>query len=290
MDYLTIVILAMFGLPIVKRTFTEIAKGKNIIAKVPFYGPIKNLPSSHSFTTPDGLYKNLSYIRKDRRIKGLVFDINSPGGDANASQQVYEIIKEIKLPKVALVNGVCASGAYMAACACDEIVATEFSLIGSIGAIMKKYVFSDFMAKHGLSVEIIKSGKNKDFFSSHRNFSEDEVKMLTELVDNLHSKFVDLVYTSRQGKIKLNKLQEFATGKITDSDSAKRLGLIDYIGSNDVAVNCCETLGGFKASYVQPLIERKSLFSKLSSSLGYNIGKSLAEKVSEIYYDNIKLN
>lgn len=281
-DITTYMIMGIIGYPILKRNIEEWRRGKNIIAKIPFHGTIDSgNPGKPKMTSPQGLEKVLGAIKKDKRIKAVIFDINSGGGEASASKEIYEMVKAIEVPKVAYVSGICASGSYMTACGCDEIISPEDTIIGSIGVIMQKPVAEELMKKIGVKFETIKSGENKDFFGYHRSFSDEERKLLEDMIKDSHERFVSLVYDSRKGKMDEEVLQKFATGKITDGPGALKLGLIDRVGNFKKAIEVCEMRGNFKHTNVKEYMYKQSFFGNTLATAGYHFGNGIIKRLIE---------
>lgn len=300
MDYFSLFFVALIGYPIVKRRIDEFKKGDSQILKIPFNGAIQNAgPKDFAPgpTTPQGLEKILDTLKKNERVKGVIFDINSGGGEAGASKTIYDHIKRFKKPKIAYVNSICASGAYMTACACDEIIVAEDALIGSLGVIMQKPNIEELMKKVGVQMEIIKSTEHKDFMSMYRPLAPEEREHLEWLIKRHHERFFELVCKSREGRIGEKTDEEFRQqlrdfgSYVTDGFDAKERGLVDTVGSMKTAVKACERMGKFKNTHVGTLVlQPPSIFSRMFSQTGYHFGKGFAEKISESVPDKNEMH
>lgn len=286
MDLTTILLFgALFGFPKIKKICTDASLGKYRIARLPYMNTISYAqPKDNSppTNTPEGLHNKLNVLENNPKIKGIILEINSGGGSSAASNESYEILKEFKKPKVALVKGICASGAYLVACGCDYIIASEDSLIGSIGVIMKKPNIEGLMKKLGVEMEVITAGKSKDSISYFKPMPEEEKKKLEELLQRSHKRFIETVYDNRCSVLPLETLKKFATGEVTDGFKAKRLGLIDELGNMNTAIKKCEALGNFKHSSIQLIQDKQGFFNKLMQKSCYNIGRGLADGLSEM--------
>jgi protease-4 len=113
----------------------------------------------------------------DKDIKALLINVESPGGAAGSSYAIFNEIKELKkehpeIPVVALTENICASGGYYVACACDHIIASRASLVGSIGVYMGHLQIKDFIEKNDIYYDIIKSGKYKAATSPFTKLTE----------------------------------------------------------------------------------------------------------------------
>lgn len=289
MDYISLLFLGLIGYPIIKRKIDEYKKGDSIVMRVPFNGAIGNAgPKDFAPgpTTPQGLEKILKSLEENERVKGIILDINSGGGEAGASKTIYDLVRKVKKPKVAYVNSLCASGAYMTACGCDEIIAAEDALIGSIGVIMNKFVVRELMEKIGVKLEVIKSKEEKDFMSMFRELRPEERQHLEYLVKKHHERFVNLVYESRKEKagdrMTKSQLESYANGYVWDGIDAAKMGLVDRTGTLKTAIRACEKKGNFKHTYVDTImVQNPSFFGRLFSQLGYSIGKGFADKIEE---------
>ncbi|HEY3066691.1 MAG TPA: signal peptide peptidase SppA [Methylomirabilota bacterium] len=181
--------------------------------------------------------EELKKAEEDRHVRALVVRINSPGGTVTASDIVFrelEMFKQrTKIPVVAVMVDVAASGGYYIALAADTIVAHPTSVTGSIGVIMISVNAQGLMEKLGLATNTIKSGPRKDMGSPFRTLEPEERAIFQSVIDDLYAQFVAKV-VERRG-IPLDAARTIADGRIYTSEQAMRLRLIDRIGyMNDV--------------------------------------------------------
>lgn len=167
---------------------------------------------------------------EDKKIKGIVVKIDSPGGAVGASEEIYRAIKEAteKKPVVCAMGNLAASGGLMAAMGCQKILANESTLTGSIGVIMMSPNVRSIMEKIGVEMTVVKSGKLKDSGSPFREMTPEDREFLQGLINKSYEQFVRMVAESR--KLDIDKVKEFADGRIILGSEAKLLGLIDGIG------------------------------------------------------------
>lgn len=217
----------------------------------------------------DEYLESLNKIRKNKSIKALVVRINSPGGAVGPSQEIYSELENIKqkLPVVASMGTVAASGAYYIACAAEKIFANPGTITGSIGVIAQFVNYKDLLDWAKLDVEVIKSGEFKDIGSPLRTMSEEEKSYLQQLIDNVHLQFKNTVSKTR--KIELQKLNTIANGKIFSGEQAKELNLIDDLGNLNKAIAAAAIMGEIKGDpQIVNFPEKKSpLFELISSKL-----------------------
>jgi protease-4 len=201
-------------------------------------------------------------------IKALVIHIDSPGGGAAVSHEIYETLlaaREEK-PVVAAMTSVAASGGYYIACAADRIVANPGTITGSIGVIMQFYTAGDLMDKIGVDMETIKSGEFKDVGSLNREMTEKEELMLRSVVMDAYEQFVEVVATGRN--MEPQQVRELADGAIFTGHQAYNFGLVDTLGGLNDAVDLAADLAGLEGEpqVVRPYHRKKLGFMDLLGS------------------------
>ncbi len=162
-----------------KETVVQ-GKGWNKILLLDITGFLNDVPANKPFAPPVTLLRDvkekLRKASRDGRIKGVILRINSPGGTVTASDTIYEEIrrfkKEKKVPVVAQMNDVAASGGYYVAVAADRIFAQPTSITGSIGVILQKFNLHELLGKIGIANTPVKSGALKDLGSPFRPSTE----------------------------------------------------------------------------------------------------------------------
>jgi len=190
--------------------------------------------------TPSSVSLVREMLRKaeqDRNIDGLILRINSPGGTVTASDIIHhditEFRKRTKMPITASILGTGTSGGYYVAAAADEIVGHPTAITGSIGVILIKFNLEGVMAKVGVEAQTVKSGDKKDILSPFRRATPEEEKLAQEIIDQLHSRFLDIVQARPGNKLTREELQKLADGRLFTSSQALAAGLIDKIGYLD---------------------------------------------------------
>ena len=174
--------------------------------------------------------------RKDPQIKAVVIRINSPGGSASASQEMYEAVMRLRKakPVICSMGDVAASGGYYTAAACNKIYANRATTTGSIGVITEFPNYQQLAQKIGIGQAIIKSGKFKDTGNPARPLTAEEKQLFQGLISNLYNQFIgDIVIGRReatQGKLTREKLIKLADGRVYSGEQAAKNGLIDENG------------------------------------------------------------
>jgi len=186
---------------------------------------------------------------EDENIKAVVLQINTPGGSTTASDILYKEIVRLKqktgVKVVAAMMDVAASGGYYVSLPADSIFAHPTTVTGSIGVLFMTPKVTRLMDKIGLDVEISKSGENKDMLSPFRASTEEEDKIMRDLIDELGARFLSLVAEHR--KINQSDLAQISTGRVYLAKEALQTGLIDEIGYLEDAISKAKNLAGLPA-------------------------------------------
>ena len=209
-------------------------------ASIPAYGEniavlrIKGTISSSSSlfvetVSPESIFPLLEKIEEDPSVKGVLIEINSPGGSVVASREISMAVKRMKKPTVCWLGDVAASGAYWIASACDTIVADPLSLTGSVGVTASYLQFAGTMEKYGVTYERFVSGEEKDAGSPFRNLTESERENMFRLVNETFRYFLDDVIINRE--LDENAVSSISDGGLFLGKDAKEIGLVDELGT-----------------------------------------------------------
>lgn len=181
--------------------------------------------------------KDLADLAKDKDIKAVVIRINSGGGSAYASEQIWHQIMEMKKlkPVVVSMGGMAASGGYYMSAPANWIVAEPTTITGSIGIFgMFPDVSNLFREKLGLKFDEVKTNKYADFGTRARPFTEEEMSYLSQYVNRGYKLFRHRVAEGR--KMSDNQVEKIAQGHVFTGQDAQKIGLVDQLGGLDVAV------------------------------------------------------
>jgi protease-4 len=231
----------------------EITEGKS-------RGGVFNVSSLGSTTMIETLKKAFA----DSKVVAVVLRIDSPGGSATASDLIWRETVRGKKPLVASMGNVAGSGGYFIAMGAKKIFAEPGTITGSIGVVGGKLVTGGLYEKLGLNTEIISRGKNSGALSSTQPFSPDERRVWTQLLKETYHDFVSKAAEGR--KMEYNRLESLAQGRVYTGRQAKKLGLIDEIGTLDDAVAEAKKLAHLKPGAdvdIEILPEPKSFFEQL---------------------------
>lgn len=168
---------------------------------------------------------------KGDRVKAILLHINSPGGGALDAHDIYARLKEYKeqykVPIYAYVDGMCASGGMMIACAADKIFSGPVGIIGSVGVLMgPNFNVAGLMEKYGVKQLTITRGKDKDMLSPYREWKPGEDQSLEDIIDYDYNLFVNLVASERPQMNKNRLINEFGA-QVYDPVRAEEYGYID---------------------------------------------------------------
>jgi len=193
--------------------------------------------------------EKLDKAASDDDVKAVVLRINSPGGSVAAADMMYHSLAEFKrkkkVPVVACMMDVAASGGYYLACGSDGIIAQPSTVTGSIGTIMQTFSVAGTMEKIGIEAVAVKSGKMKDIGSPLHDMTDEEKQLLQQIIDRFYEQFLGVVEKGRP-ELDKNKLRRLADGRVFIAEQAKELGLIDRIGYPDNAVDWAKEMAGME--------------------------------------------
>ena len=199
------------------------------------------------------LREELDMARADDQVKALVLRINSPGGTVTGSDLIYNEIRrfrsERKVPVVAQLMGIAASGGYYVALAADEIHAQRTTVTGSIGVIFSGFNVAGLMEKLGVENQTITSGAFKDSGSLLRRMRPEERAQLQSVINDLYERFVEVVKMGRS-KLATEQIRGLADGRIFSANQALQAGLVDQIGSLDASIRRARELAGLTSAQV----------------------------------------
>lgn len=219
----------------------------------------------------EAVIAELTDFRDNPNVKAILVRIDSPGGAVGASQEIFQEIKRTAAvkPVIASMGSVAASGGYYAALGANKIVANPGTLTGSIGVILKFANLEEILDKVGYKSEVIKSGRHKDIGSMTRALTTEERLLLQELIDDVHSQFVEAVAAERE--LQAEAVRSLADGRIFSGRQARELGLIDQLGNMTDAIHLAAELGGLTEKVphlIYPETDGFSLFKILTGEKG----------------------
>jgi protease-4 len=249
-------------------------KGSSKILVLDLSGMLSEDLPSFSLGAPPPRVPLLARVREelrkaegDDRVRALIVRINSPGGTITASDILYHELLAFKarrkVPVIAAIMDVGASGGYYAALAADTIVVNPTTITGSIGVVMVTINAQGLLEKIGVAPLAIKSGPMKDAGSPFRALTDSERAVFQAMIDNFYGRFVGLIVKSR--KLPEDRVRALADGRVYTADEALRLGLADRIGYLEDVVALAKERAGLDEArvimYHRPKEYRTNIYS-----------------------------
>ena len=231
---------------------------------------------------------DLEALMNDDDVKAVVLRVNSPGGSAYASEQIWRAVTRLKAKKPVVVSmgTYAASGGYYISCAANYIYAEPTTLTGSIGIFgMFPDVSGLLTDKLGLKFDQVKTNKYSNFGTTSRPFNEEEMQYLTNMIDRGYKTFTKRVSDGR--KIPVERVYEIAEGRVWLGQDALKIKLVDGIGGIEQAVAKAAELAKVKEyrtkAYPAKADMFESLLNRASSEGGNYLDGKLRSTLGEYY-------
>ncbi len=276
---LIIVVLIIFFLNILFSVVSINIILPNSIAIIPIKGTIVAEGGDGFFettTSADEVIKQIEKAEENPNIKAILFEINSPGGSAVASDEIAKKIKSVDKLTLALIREIGTSGAYWVASSCNIVMANRMSITGSIGVIASYLEFSGLLKDYNITYQRLVAGKYKDIGSPYKNLTEEEKALFQSQLDRIHEYFIAEIASNRN--LSIEKVRNISTGMFYLGEEALELGLIDYIGNKDDALELIKHKLDLSHINTVKYEEKKSLldvFTKALSQQAYAIGRGI---------------
>lgn len=211
--------------------------------------------------------KDLKKIEQDDNIKALVLRVNSPGGSAFGSEQIWKQIKEIKLkkPVVVTMGDYAASGGYYISCNADYIFAQPTTLTGSIGIYGMIPEASELIEKVGINFETVGTNKFADMMSFTRPMTAEEGALLQKHINEGYELFVTRCADGR--KTGIDDIKKIAEGRVWTGSMAKELGLVDELGGIDDAIEKAKQLAEIESYSIVTYPEKPSMLEEIMNNI-----------------------
>ena len=269
----------------VKRN-VPLDKSGNIIAVYYAFGGIDDTTSPEEGINSEKVITDLRKLREDETIKAVVLRVNSPGGSAYGSEQIWNEVVKMKEAKPVIVSmgDYAASGGYYISCAADYIVADPTTLTGSIGIFGMIPNFENLMTdKLGLHFDVVKTNSHADMGSLSRPFNASEKEIMQNYINNGYKLFVKRCADGRG--MSVEAIEKIAEGRVWTGEAAKELGLVDELGGLDKALEIAAQKANVEAYSVINYPSKSSIFdSILENGKKDYINGQLAETFGEYYH------
>ena len=209
-----------------------------LLAVIPIHGPITQGtgPLGGGMSTDERVTRMLRLARKDRRVRGVILHVDTPGGSALASDRMHHEIEQLgrEKPVVACMANVAASGGYYVAAPANRIVAQPTTVTGSIGVVAARVSLEPLLAKLGIKTGVVARGARSSLLTAAGPLDEDDRRAVQRELDATYAAFVNVVAKGR--KRSAEEIEPLARGRVYTGKDALDLGLVDVLGGFDVAL------------------------------------------------------
>ncbi len=247
--------------------------GKPKVLLLDISGVISSQDEDGLAPTPNmiaGIKEQLTRATQDESVKAVVLRINTPGGTVTASDIIHHELKAFKsnrkVPIIASIMDVGASGGYYIAAVADSVLAHPSSVTGSIGVIMLTMNAKGLLEKVGVEATAVISGPRKDMGSPFRTMTTEERAIFQSVIDSFYQRFLSVVQEGRP-QLPMEAIRKLADGRIYTGDQAKAAGLVDDIGYLDDAVELAKKKAGLTearvVTYRRPGEYKNNIYSKI---------------------------
>lgn len=216
----------------------------------------------------ENFVKEIKKLTENENVKAVVLRINSPGGSANASDEILFELKQLKKKKPLVVSfgDYAASGGYYIAMAADKIYSEPNTLTGSIGVFGMIPYFKEIANKNGLNSYAVNTNANSNMYSTINGVTPGGITMMTKSVEQTYKRFVHFVTENR--KKSFEQIDEIGGGRVWSGTRAKQIGLVDDLGTLNDAINFAAQKAKLKeyntSSYPKKVNKLEQLFKDMS--------------------------
>ena len=289
-DELNLVTMEVMRNRLKENRMVEEISGKSKIAVYYTFGEIDGSTSSlDEGINSKKVIKELRELREDDDVKAVVLRVNSPGGSAYGSEQIWREVTLLKAAKPVVVSmgDYAASGGYYISCAADCIVANKTTLTGSIG-IFGMFPTAEKLLKDkvGLDFDVVKTNRMADFGEMSRSFRPEEEAVLQEYINKGYALFLKRCADGRG--VTVEEIAKIAEGRVWTGSKAKEIGLVDELGDLYKAVAIAAQKAGLADYSVKAYPEEKPFVEKLMDTNKEDYMETMARETFGGYYNSIK--
>lgn len=233
-------------------------RGRKRIAVLRTSGAITGQKPSGNNTssiTSQPVIEQVRRLKKDKSVAGVVLRVDSPGGDALASDLMWRELRLLaqEKPLVASMSDVAASGGYYMSMGCSKIVAEPLTITGSIGVVTAKFNLGELYQKIGYSKEVLSKGKYAEIQLDSRPFTDEEKQKFEDGAMHAYESFRNKAALSRG--MEPSVMEQYAQGRVWTGARAIKNGLIDALGGLDVALDLVKEMAGIKPEETVSVLE-----------------------------------
>lgn len=268
------------------ESFSDEDKSGEKIAVLYASGSINN-GDEYSDIYAEKYIKYIKELQEDKKIKAVVLRINSPGGSANASDEILFELQQLKKKKPLVVSfgDYAASGGYYIAMAADKIYSEPNTLTGSIGVFGVMPYFKDLANRNGVRSDIVATNANSAYYSSLNGLTPYGVNLMTKSVEGTYKRFVHFVTQNR--KKSFADIDAIGGGRVWSGTRAKQIGLVDELGSLEDAVKFAAQKANLKSYNVSSYPKKMTAFEQIFEDLNEDdiSAKVLKNKIGKANYE-----
>lgn len=237
------------------------------VAVIRLAGTIVDEARTATQASADGVIPLLDAARKNRRMASVVLLVDSRGGSAFATAEIYHALLRLleKKPVVAYLSDYAASGGYYAAAPCSEIVARPMTVTGSIGVVALRPVIDPLLAKLGITRDGVSIGAHAGMLDASQRWNESEHRAMRKSLDETYAEFTGVVKAGR--KLDDVQVDAVARGRVWLGSQAMARKLVDSLGGLKLALERAASLGGVKNPGEPVLLEGKRRLGGLPLAL-----------------------
>lgn len=264
----------------------NIKKSSNTIALLYAVGGISSGSGANGIQDKY-LINQIEKLQKDKDVKAVVLRVNSGGGSAYASEQIWKAMEDLKKEKPVVVSmgDMAASGGYYISCNADRIVASPTTITGSIGIFGLFPNVSKTLSKLGISSDVVKTNELSDFGNISRGFNDKESELLQSYIDKGYDLFLTRCADGRG--MQKDSLAKYAEGRVWTGKQAKEIGLVDELGGVEDAIRIAADLANLGKSYA--VYEYPKMKNKFEELLNKNKEELVTKAAKEWLGDNVDL-
>ena len=275
----TLIYLSILLFFFISSNDNKIAATGDFTALITINGEI----SSESEANANDFKRNLNDAYENPGTKGIILSINSPGGSPVQAGIMNDEIIRLKslypqIPIYAVVEDICASGAYYIAVATDSIYVDKASIVGSIGVLMDGFGFEQTINKLGIERRLMTAGKNKAALDPFSPINPEQKAHVQDLLDQVHQQFIEVVRDGRGEKLRDDS--EIFSGLFWNGEKSIKLGLSDYLGSADYVAR--EVIGHAR-------IEDFTTYETFADRFAKQLGVSMGSEIRGKFFNNFVL-
>ena len=226
----------------------------------------------------DDVIESLQSAFENKRTKGVILRINSPGGSPVQAGLINDEIKRLRklhpnVPVYAVVEDICASGGYYIAVAADRIYVDKASIVGSIGVLMDGFGFTGAMEKLGIERRLLTAGENKAILDPFSPQKPEEREFAQKMLNQIHQQFIAVVKEGRGERLKQDP--KIFSGLFWTGETSVELGLADALGSSGFVARDI-----IKEENIVDFTVHESLADRFAKRFGASVGASLMNTLS----------